>query len=166
MKRILSLVFSLIFLCGCAAKTTNVKPVLSGIAFDAKLTFYNEVFECSAEISKDNTLTLTVNEPQTIKGMKLTVKKDHLSAEFKGLTYTPKTEKLPFANVAQVLYSALSDAVYRNPTVKQQDNTFFIESAKNEKYYKITLTEAGFPICVDIPSAALTAEFSNVSIIK
>lgn len=166
MKRILSLVFSLVFLCGCAAKATNVKPVLSGITFEARLSFYNEVFCCSGAVSKEGELTLRVNEPQTIKGMKLTVKKDHLSAEFKGLTYTPKTEKLPFANVAQVLYSVLSDALYRNPQVKVQDNKFFIESAENDKYYKIILTEAGFPVSMEIPSAALTAEFSNVSIIK
>lgn len=166
MKRILSLVFSLVFLCGCAAKSTNVKPVLSGITFEARLSFYNEVFCCSGAVSKEGELTLRVNEPQTIKGMKLTVKKDHLSAEFKGLTYTPKTEKLPFANVAQVLYSVLSDALYRNPQVKVQDNKFFIESAENDKYYKIILTEAGFPVSMEIPSAVLTAEFSNVSIIK
>ena len=166
MKRILSLVFSLIFLCGCAAKTTNVKSVLSGITFETRLSFYNEVFCCSGAISKEGELTLTVNEPETIKGMKLTVKKDHLSAEFKGLTYTPKTEKLPFANVAQALYFALSDALYRNPQVKAQDGAFFIESVPNDKYYKIILTEAGFPISIEIPSAALTAEFSNVSIIK
>ncbi|MBE6769856.1 MAG: hypothetical protein E7548_03775 [Ruminococcaceae bacterium] len=166
MKRILSLVFSLVFLCGCAAKATNVKPVLSGITFEARLSFYNEVFCCSGAVSKEGELTLRVNEPQTIKGMKITVKKDHLSAEFKGLTYTPKTEKLPFANVAQVLYSVLSDALYRNPQVKVQDNKFFIESAENDKYYKIILTEAGFPVSMEIPSAALTAEFSNVSILK
>ena len=166
MKRILSLVSSLVFLCGCAAKATNVKPVLSGITFEARLSFYNEVFCCSGAVSKEGELTLRVNEPQTIKGMKITVKKDHLSAEFKGLTYTPKTEKLPFANVAQVLYSVLSDALYRNPQVKVQDNKFFIESAENDKYYKIILTEAGFPVSMEIPSAALTAEFSNVSILK
>ncbi len=166
MKRILSLVFSLVFLCGCATKATNVKPVLSGITFEARLSFYNEVFCCSGAVSKEGELTLRVNEPQTIKGMKLTVKKDHLSAEFKGLTYTPKTEKLPFANVAQVLYSVLSDALYRNPQVKVQDNKFFIESAPKDKYYKILLTESGFPISAEIPSAALTAEFSNVSIMK
>lgn len=166
MKRILSLVFSLVFLCGCAAKATNVKPVLSGITFEARLSFYNEVFCCSGAVSKEGELTLRVNEPQTIKGMKLTVKKDHLSAEFKGLTYSPKTEQLPAANVAQVLYSVLSDALYRNPQVKVQDNKFFIESAENDKYYKIILTESGFPISMEIPSAALTAEFSNVSIIK
>jgi len=166
LKRILSLVFSLVFLCGCAAKATNVKPVLSGITFEARLSFYNEVFCCSGAVSKEGELTLRVNEPQTIKGMKITVKKDHLSAEFKGLTYTPKTEKLPFANVAQVLYSVLSDALYRNPQVKVQDNKFFIESAENDKYYKIILTEAGFPVSMEIPSAALTAEFSNVSILK
>jgi len=166
LKRILSLVFSLVFLCGCAAKATNVKPVLSGITFEARLSFYNEVFCCSGAVSKEGELTLRVNEPQTIKGMKITVKKDHLSAEFKGLTYTPKTEKLPFANVAQVLYSVLSDALYRNPQVKVQDNKFFIESAENDKYYKIILTEAGFPVSREIPSAALTAEFSNVSILK
>ena len=166
MKRILSLVFSLVFLCGCGAKATNVKPVLSGITFETRLSFYNEVFCCLGAISKEGELTLTVNEPETIKGMKLTVKKDHLSAEFKGLTYSPKTEQFPAANVAQVLYSALSDAIYRNPQVKAQDNEFFIESAENDKYYKIILTEAGFPVLIEIPSAALTAEFSNVSIMK
>ena len=166
MKRILPLIFSLVFLCSCAGTAANVKPLLSGIAFDVKLTFYNEVFCCSGEMLKDDTLTLTVNEPQTIKGMKLTVKKDLLSAEFKGLTYTPKTEKLPAANVAQVLHTALADAVYRNPQVKAQDGAFFIESAPNDKYYKIILTEAGFPISAEIPAAALTAEFSNVNIIK
>lgn len=166
MKKLFPLFFSLIFLCGCSAQTAKVKPVLSGITFETRLSFYNEVFCCSGAISKEGELTLTVNEPETIKGMKLMVKKDSLTAEFKGLTYTPKTEKLPAANVAQSLYSALSDALYRNPQVKTQDNNFFIESAENDKYYKIILTESGFPISMEIPSAALTAEFSNVSIIK
>ena len=69
MKRILLLVFSLVFLCGCAAKATNVKPVLSGITFEARLSFYNEVFCCSGAVSKEGELTLRVNEPKTIKGM-------------------------------------------------------------------------------------------------
>ncbi len=166
MKRILVLLFSFLFLCGCANKTANVKPVLNGITFDAKLEFYNEVFTCFGEMTKENLLTLTVKEPETIKGMKLNVKGNELSAEFMGLTYTPKTEQLPAANVAVVLYNALFDAVNRNPDVEQKNNSFFVESAENEKYYKILLSGGGFPLSAEMPFADLKVQFSNVSIIK
>lgn len=166
MKRIFVLLFTFFFLCGCGGKTANVKPVLNGITFDVKLQFYNEVFVAGGEMSKDNALTLTVKEPETIKGMKLTVKGAELSAEFMGLTYIPKTEQLPAANVAVVFYEMLSDVLYRNPDVKQKENTFFVESAENEKYYKILLSGAGFPLSAEIPFAQIKAQFSNVSVIE
>jgi hypothetical protein len=83
-----------------------------------------------------------------------------------GLTYTPKTEQLPAANVAVVLYNVLFDALNRNPDVEQKNNSFFVESAENEKYYKILLSGGGFPLSAEMPFADLKVQFSNVSIIK
>ena len=153
-------------MCGCSKTAANVSPQLNGITFDLKLNFYNEVFKCSGQFSADNVLTLTVSEPEIIKGMKLTVKDNALTAEYMGLTYTPKTEKLPFANLAQVFYETFSDVIYRNPDVKTNGESFFLESANGDKYYKITLTQTGYPISAEIPYCSLIGEFSNVSIIK
>ena len=90
MKRFLCALFCLVLLCGCSGSSKTVTPVLSGISFTAKVSFYNEYYECETVIDTDGAMRISVLSPADISGMRLIFSNDSVTAEYMGLTYTHK----------------------------------------------------------------------------
>lgn len=151
-------------MCGCSKPADNIKAVLSGISFTAQISFYNEAFVCEGNINTDGVFKLKVKEPENIEGMVFTVENKKVIVQFKGLSYTPSTGTSPFSGVAQYIYMILSDAKDRLAPVKSEGESFYIESASGEKYYKIILTQTGLPLSLEYPSEGLKVSFLNMTI--
>lgn len=152
-------------LCGCSKYKGDIKPILSGISFTANISFYNEEFVCDGWIDKEHTLKLIVKEPENIEGMTICVKNGIVNVEYKGISYTPNTETFPFGGVSEYFYAVLSDARERLYPVNHNSDCYYIESAENDKYYKITLSSTGLPLVLEYPSEGLTVLFMNLTII-
>ena len=166
MKKIAVFLGLVIFLCGCSNSANNVKPVLSGITFTAKINFYNEQFLCEGAISEQGALVLTVIEPDNISGMKFSVEETGITAEYKGLYYTPNSGTLPFGGVASDIFTIITDAKRRMAPASKKNDGFCIESAKDEKYYKITIAQTGLPLSIEYPYHGLKVDFNNTTIKK
>ena len=166
MKRIISVFLMLFMICGCSNSDSGVQAVISGITFTAQISFYNEMFTCDGSISGDGVLELTVTEPENISGMMINVENGCITARFKGLTYTPNTGTFPFGGVAQNIWDVFNDASKRLAPVSREGENYFIQSAPDEKYYKITLAETGLPLSLEYPAQGLKVQFLKMTIIN
>ena len=162
MKRILSLVFMLVLLCGCGEKT--VTPVTRQISFTAKITYYNEQFVCDTKVDKNGVTEMTVKSPDSLKGLCFTVSKDKTVAEFLGLTYTPQTEEMPYFIVTRTLFELL-DTVSGKKGKCEEENCV-ISGKVGERPFDLTLAPTGLPICAEIPDDSFTVEFCNMTVTK
>ncbi len=164
MKRFLGVIFCFVLLCGCSGKSKSVSPMLDGISFCAKINFYNEVYECDVKTEKDGTLNLAVKVPEDLSGLKFTVSGEGVTAEYLGLTYTPKNEKMPLCGVVQTLYGILENTRGATLVIRKNENCIF-EGRLYNRAYILCCAPSGLPLYIEIPDNSYRIEFSNVKII-
>lgn len=165
MKRFLCALFCLVLLCGCSGSIKTVTPVLSGISFTAKVSFYNEYYECETVIDTDGAMRISVLSPADISGMRLIFSNDSVTAEYMGLTYTPKTESLPVGSVAQTFYGIIKDLSAKETIpIKANENCIY-EGRINERAYSFCFAPSGLPLYIEIPDNSFRIDFSGVKIL-
>ena len=163
MRRFFGVLFCFVLLCGCSGKSKSVTPVLDNITFKAGVTFYNEVYECDTAI-KDGTMNLTVRLPDDLSGLKFKIDKDGITAEYLGLTYTPKTDNMPLCGVAQNLYKIIDELKDKTLVIRKDENCFF-EGRIDDRAYTFCCAPTGLPLYIEIPDDSYRIEFSNVKIV-
>ncbi len=161
MKRILSVIVTLMFLiCGCNGET-NIIPIKTGIEFSATATYYNETYECDCDIQKNGDMTVKFTYPADIEGLKFIFTDNGVSVNFKEIEYI--NEKIIFENsVASLIYEVL---VNNNAKVYENDEVFYIEGVNNDFEYKLELGATGLPIKIITRPDIASVEFENVKII-
>lgn len=166
LKKIISFIMITLLLCGCAKQTSKVKPVTSGISFTARITWYNEVFVCTGEISNQTKATFEINEPEDIKELKITCDGDNVTASFKGLQEEYDISKTPFSFICAEVYGALRDTWREDIEVAEKEQQLYIEGRANEKDYKMIIAPTGLPLSLEIPNESFTVIFEDVKIIN
>ncbi|MBQ8268043.1 MAG: hypothetical protein IJZ21_06655 [Clostridia bacterium] len=161
-KKLFVLSFALLLLCGCADNKT-VTPVLDNISFTAQIDYGDSEFVGNATLSND-TLNLTITEPQEIKDLILKLDKNGVAAEFKGVTYTPDINSLPQGAIAQVLYNILNDIAASQDTAICGEENCVIENKINGYDYEFTFSPSGLPISLEIDDLDLEIKFKNVTV--
>lgn len=160
-KKLFALSLTLLLLCGCAEKKA-VTPVLNNISFTAEIDYGDSEFVGNATLS-DGALNLTVTEPQEIKDLILMLDKNGVTAEFKGVTYTPDINSLPQGAIAQVLYDILND-IADNKTANCDEENCEIKGSVNGYDYTFVFSPSGLPISLDVDDLDLEIKFKNVTI--
>lgn len=160
MKRIAVCFLSLILLCGCAKPAKDIKPVLSGISFTTKATFYNENYTFKTVIEKDFSSTFYFNKPKELSGLTVTLKDDNYKAYFNGLDYSGKISSSPLKGIVQNTYSFLKSA--ENGTVEKNDKEIYIKNSFGGTEFTLYITDSGLPIKLVCPDLGLNAEFYDL----
>lgn len=160
-KKLFALPLALLLLCGCANNKT-VTPILNNISFTAEIDYGDTEFVGNATLS-EGTLNLTVTEPQEIKDLILKLDKNGITAEFKGVTYTPDINSLPQGAIAQVLYDILNDIV-GNKTANCDEENCEIKGRVNGYDYTFVFSPSGLPISLEIDDLDLEIKFKNVTV--
>lgn len=160
-KKLLAFPLVLLLLCGCAEQKT-VTPALDNISFTAEIDYGDTEFAANASIT-DGALNLVVTKPQEIKDLILNITKNGVTAEFKGVTYTPDTNTIPVGSVAQVLYDILNDIGGNKKANCNQENCE-IEDSVNGYSYEFVFSPSGLPISLQIDDLDLEIEFKNVTV--
>lgn len=163
MKRFLGVIFCFVLLCGCAGKSRAISPVVDGIAFCATVNFYNEVYECDTTIDNEGTMNLAVRVPDDLSGLKVSINENGITAEYLGLTYTPKTENLPLCGVAQTLYRIIGEMRDKVLVIRKDENCLF-EGRIDDRAYTFCCAPSGLPLYIEIPDDSYRIEFSNIKI--
>ena len=161
-KRLFVLPLILLLICGCAEKK-SVTPVLNDISFTTEIDYGDDEFMANAELTQD-ALKLVVTEPQEIKGLTLNITKNGVTAEFKGVTYTPNINSMPEGAIIQVLYNVLSDVRTSQNTAVCDEENCEIKGKVDSYEYEFEFSPSGLLISLDIDNLDLDIKFKNVTI--
>ncbi len=159
MKKLVLVFFSFLVLCGCSASA--VTPVLKGITFTAEMTYYNESYTFSGHILKDGSLEVIIEKPDELKDLKLSIKNDQITAEYKGLTYTPVEGTMPFSAVIKEFYDPLKEVIEKGLTA---DKNGILEVKSENLGYTLTLSPSGLPQRLELPDKRFSVTFYNISV--
>lgn len=159
----LSIVSVMLCCCGCVQKG-NVTPVLDNISFTAEIDYGDNEYTADVSIAQD-TLNLVVTAPQEIKDLTLSVTKNGITAEFKGVAYDSKIDSLPQGAIAQVLYGVINDIRASQDAAICDEENCEINSQANGYKYEFTFSPSGLPINLKVDKLDLDIDFKNVTVI-
>ena len=160
MKRLVVLPIILMLLCGCSPMET-AKPVIENTSFVAQIDYNDSQYTCDVEVF-EKSLNLTVVEPNEINGLKLKVDKNDITAEYKGISYTPDFNNMPQGAVIQILYSIIENI--KNKTIEFSGENGAIQGEVNSCDYVFTFSPSGLPLTLEIDDIDLKIEFKNVAL--
>lgn len=163
--RLLCVIFFISVISGCNTKNVVI-PVLTNLQFTAQIEKYNESYSCQTNIDANGVMKIKVNAPELIEGMLLTFDESGVTAQYKGITYTPKTESMPIGNVAQLMYVVFNDLSNNTEiSLKDRENCKII-GRTNDKEYTFTYSPAGLPLTLEIPDDGFKITFEDVTVMK
>lgn len=165
MKKILSLMLILLTLTACSGKT-EVTPCLTGIEFNADITYYNENYKGECSVKEDGTLKFTVTEPESISGYTVTLSQNGMTAEFLGLTFVPNENNMPFSGVAGDFYEKYMSAVRGEYKPSKKGDAYIIEGGNNSEAFTLYISPTGLPQKITLPDERFTVYFYNCSVGK
>lgn len=165
MKRMVSLVVLVLFLCGCQGKQP-VKTKGVGFSFGLDLAYYNEEYSLSGSVFEDGVLVVEVTAPEDLSGLKLTYKNQTVKAEYMGLTYTPDNGKMPVGCATTVLYELLRLVEETQELPRQKDGQVFREGKVGEYWYRFFFSPLGLPLSFEVPACGLTGVFHDVTLLS
>lgn len=139
MKKILCVVFMLL-LVGCV-DTVDVKPVTQNISFTAEMTYYNEYYEMTVDISDSGNADITVTHPKELDGLRFVIEDGTLHCEFEGLRLDVNDNHKTAA--VNFLYAPFFDS---NQRVYKKDSEFFVKGGCDGGEYIMYITESGLPL--------------------
>lgn len=160
-KKLFVLPLVLFSLCGCVEKAV-VTPVLDNISFTAEMDYGDTEFTADVTLAQD-ALNLVVTKPQEIKDLTLNFSKNGVTAEFKGVTYTPDINSLPQGATAQVLFDVMNDITSSQHTLTDDENCKIVGKVFSYEYI-LVFSPSGLPISLEIEDLDLYTKFSNVTI--
>ncbi len=161
LKKLLALPLVLLLLCGCAQSKTAT-PILNNISFTVEIDYGENEFVADVAVAEDD-LNLAVIEPQEINGLILNITKNGVTAEFKGISYTPDISSLPQGAIIKVLYNILSD-ISSGKTASCDNENCKITGRVDGYKYEFEFSPSGLPISLNVYALDLEIDFKNVSI--
>ena len=163
-KILVCVIVLLLLLCGCDSQK-ETEPLVSGIKFLAKITYYNEQYECDTVISDEGKMQLTVNSPDTLKGLKIYMSDGKVTAEYLGITYEPKLDNMPFASISKTVYMIITQIKKDNIKAKSDNSNCKICRKCDGRDYEFTFSPSGLPILLTVVNESYKIEFSNVTVV-
>lgn len=167
MKKLFSLILCVFFLCVIGFSFTScgeIQPQLPVTDFssDISINTNNTKIKGSFSNNRQGVMTLTVNSPENINGMKYEYKDELLTIKFEGITTETVLNNLPQENFINLLYDCMFNLNNEeNLNLNSFDEQSAVYSVKSdENTYKVyTVTDTG--IITKIECDAMQAEFSN-----
>lgn len=147
-------------LCSCGGEG-GIVPITRQISFTADINSCGESFVCATAIDSEGTMQIEVIEPQSLKGLKFTLNGDKITAEMMGITYTPKTDNMPFGAVSVRLRDILSGC--DGKAVFERDGNCEYSGRLPDSEYKIIFSPSGLPLRAELSNGSFSAEFRDMT---
>ncbi len=161
--RLLCVVISLLFLVGCANGKSEIKS-LGDMTFTVDISYKDDNYKCNGTII-NNKLTLEIQEPSSIRGLKITFNEEEILIEHLGLRENIPIEKFPENSPLMLFNSAILQIENGDLDASDKRNYKVRGEIENEKF-EFVLSPAFLPISVDILNLDFKAIFSNITVAK
>ena len=119
MKKLLCVLLCILFLSGCGKINTKVNeneiPDFIGFSTDVKTTFNTVDLRARATYNEIAGLSVVVNAPESVKGMKIVCKDGECKVDFQELSFIISHKKLPFTSFFVALESCAENAKTSTP---------------------------------------------------
>ena len=150
-------------LSGCkGGRSKPTAPVTTGFSCTATADYNGLALKGTLTRRIASTLTLTLDEPATLKGLTLRWEEDALTAELHGITATLDPSQLPQAGAIPLLLRTLdAAATLTDGGERTADGLTFRGETDFGSYTLVSDPETGNLLTLDIPSAPLTVTFSD-----
>jgi len=156
--------FLRLFLPG--GKVQNGDRLLDGLLdFTCKATVSYNGLTAEADVARspDGTTRITLNTPETLKGLQFDFSNEGASLNFKGLKLDVEAASFLASSMTAVIADAfattLRDAAF-SPT--EQGDAFSYTARGNGGSFTLTFDkESGAPLALNVPALDLTCEFSE-----
>lgn len=165
MKKTLAVIFIIVIvLCGCSEKK-KITPKLNNISFVAEITHYNEKITLETSFDSEGNMNAIVLKPEDFKSLEFNFKDDKVTAQFLGLTYTPKTGNLSVNHAARIIYDAFCDAEKHSKiTIKKGENCE-IKGETEGRQYVLKFSPAGLPLSLELKNDGYKAVFNELRVL-
>lgn len=166
MKRTLAVIFILVMvLCGCSEKR-KITPQVKNISFVAQITRYNEKISLETTVDSKGNMKAIVLKPDDFKGLQFNFQGDKVTAQFLGLTYTPKTGELSVNHAAKIIYDAFRDAEKHSKISVKDGENCEIEGDTEDMPYILKFSPAGLPLSLELENDDFKAVFSELRVLS
>ena len=123
--------FALFYFCGCD-NASATKPVCDNITYDAVVQYYGNEYTLKVEIDAVGTAKYSVVSPSSLKDFSIVFSGGGVTAYYKGLTYEPKLDSLPYGGLMQSLYMMNENA--RKQAVQRDNDRFHSASPQTARF--------------------------------
>ena len=148
----------MVLICGCSQKN-KTKPIVDNIAFTAKITINSSEYIGDASI-ENSVINIDIKEPETIKGLLLSIDKNGIQAKFNGVSYNSAIDSLPHSAFGVAIYDVIGDIADKN--VVYNDENCKIEGKVAAGKYAFVFSPTGLPLYLEFENIKI--EFNNVSL--
>ena len=161
MKKFVFILCSLLFLCSCSS--AEVKPRLSDITFTAEMSRFNESFTFEGELDGKGNLVAKMTAPEEVKDLVLTLKDGKMTADYKGLVYSPVEGSLPFSSLLKDFHAPLLQII-REGLCANGEGKLSGKVENNE--YTLFVAPTGLPQRLEMLGGNFTVRFLNIGVKK
>ncbi len=150
MKRFLCFFICVLLLTGCEKSSKEVENEISdfyGFKTDVKTVVNNINISASAEYIEFDKLVLTLTSPESVKGMKISIKDGECEIEYQSLSFSVPLRSMPFDSLCVSLNACaenIQTAKYENGyyTYYSNGNTYRLYTdEKTKDFTKIKVNE-------------------------
>lgn len=140
-------------------------PVTTGFECDADLTYRDMQVKGHLTRLTTGTLTLDIDEPETLKGMTMQWDGETVSVKMYGLSFGLDPAAVPETALGRSLLAALDAALHPSGEGKVTENGLVTNGEAAGGTFTITSDpETGSLLSLELPSAQLKATFTNFAL--
>ncbi len=164
MKKLTLIIISVaLLLSGCKEKS-DIKPITSGVAFVAEISYNNETYEFSVEINKGNETTLK-SLSSSLPDFSLVFSGENVLINYNSLNYQTKINALPDDFKVDLIHSVFLDASKNKANVLTQNDLFFLSGDTPKYKYKIHFGSSGLPIKIIDSNSQISIILKNARVL-
>lgn len=133
MKRILCVFICILLFAGCEKDSKEVKneiPDFYGFKTDVKAVVNDVNISASAEYTEFDKLVLTFTAPESVNGMKMTIKDSECEIEYQSLSFSVPVTGMPFDSLCVSL-----NACAQNAEIAKLENDYYSYSYDRNTYH-------------------------------
>lgn len=166
MKKIICVFFTLVCLCSCKGEASQIKVVTQNISYEAHIFYNDKEYTLNVNCDESSGCSYLVTKPENLKDFTIVFSDSGVISKYKGLTYEPNLEALPYGGVMRALYEINTFLQTNDHTVIKENESYYIKGQISSGEFTLYVTAMGLPQSAQISDKNFRVEFYNVKLLN